>query len=67
MCVFASRECPKEEARRRLRELDVADKFSRLPLPKASVLLPLVVRAGRLCLLLTLRAPQVRVRALRSV
>lgn len=50
-----------------MRELDVADKFSRLPLPKASVLLPLVVRAGRLCLLLTLRAPQVCVRALRSV
>nr|XP_047924871.1 peroxisomal coenzyme A diphosphatase NUDT7 isoform X1 [Anser cygnoides] len=54
------RECPKGEARRRLRELDVADKFSRLPLPKASVLLPLVVRAGRLCLLLTMRAPQLR-------
>lgn len=67
MCVFASRECPKGEARRRLRELDVADKFSRLPLPKASVLLPLVVRAGRLCLLLTMRAPQVCVRALPSL
>uniref|UniRef100_A0A8B9ZF39 Peroxisomal coenzyme A diphosphatase NUDT7 n=1 Tax=Anas platyrhynchos TaxID=8839 RepID=A0A8B9ZF39_ANAPL len=51
---------PRGAAARRLRELDVADKFSRLPLPKASVLLPLVVRAGRLCLLLTLRAPQLR-------
>ncbi|NWI66877.1 NUDT7 diphosphatase, partial [Todus mexicanus] len=50
----------KEQARRRLREFDVGAKFSGLPLPKASVLLPLVVRAGRLQLLLTLRSLQLR-------
>ncbi|XP_005241479.1 peroxisomal coenzyme A diphosphatase NUDT7 [Falco peregrinus] len=50
----------KESARRRLREFDVGDRFSRLPLPKASVLLPLTVRAGKLHLLLTVRAMQLR-------
>ncbi|XP_015472392.1 peroxisomal coenzyme A diphosphatase NUDT7-like [Parus major] len=47
-----------EEARRRLREFDVGDKFSRLPLPRAAVLLPLTVREGRLHLLLTVRSMQ---------
>ncbi|NWI93943.1 NUDT7 diphosphatase, partial [Pitta sordida] len=50
----------KENARRRLREFDVGDKFSRLPLPGAAVLLPLMVRGGRLHLLLTVRALQLR-------
>ncbi|XP_075621765.1 peroxisomal coenzyme A diphosphatase NUDT7 [Balearica regulorum gibbericeps] len=50
----------KERARLRLREFDVGDKFSRLPLPKASVLLPLMVRAGKLHLLLTVRSMQLR-------
>ncbi|NWI49181.1 NUDT7 diphosphatase, partial [Calyptomena viridis] len=50
----------KENARCRLRELDVGDKFSRLPLPRAAVLLPLMVRGGRLHLLLTVRAVQLR-------
>ncbi|NWV21123.1 NUDT7 diphosphatase, partial [Origma solitaria] len=49
-----------ENARRRLRELDVGDKFSRLPLPRAAVLLPLLVRGGRLHLLLTVRSMQLR-------
>ncbi|XP_062356144.1 peroxisomal coenzyme A diphosphatase NUDT7 [Cinclus cinclus] len=49
-----------EEARRRLREFDVGDKFCRLPLPRAAVLLPLVVRLGRLHLLLTVRSMQLR-------
>ncbi|NXQ54593.1 NUDT7 diphosphatase, partial [Anthoscopus minutus] len=49
-----------EEARRRLREFDVGDKFSRLPLPRAAVLLPLMERDGRLHLLLTVRAMQLR-------
>ncbi|XP_074737872.1 peroxisomal coenzyme A diphosphatase NUDT7 isoform X1 [Strix uralensis] len=50
----------KEKARLRLREFDVGDRFSRLPLPRASVLLPLVVREGRLHLLLTVRSMQLR-------
>ncbi|NWX12526.1 NUDT7 diphosphatase, partial [Aegotheles bennettii] len=50
----------KESARLRLREFDVGAKFSHLPLPKASVLLPLLVRGGRLHLLLTVRAMQLR-------
>ncbi|XP_075289721.1 peroxisomal coenzyme A diphosphatase NUDT7 isoform X1 [Opisthocomus hoazin] len=49
-----------ESARLRLREFDVGDRFSRLPLPKASVLLPLLVRGGELHLLLTVRALQLR-------
>ncbi|XP_032925464.1 peroxisomal coenzyme A diphosphatase NUDT7-like isoform X2 [Catharus ustulatus] len=49
-----------EEARCRLREFDVGDKFCRLPLPRAAVLLPLVVRRGRLHLLLTVRSMQLR-------
>ncbi|NWZ84935.1 peroxisomal coenzyme A diphosphatase NUDT7 [Poecile atricapillus] len=49
-----------EEARRRLREFDVGDKFSRLPLPRAAVLLPLTEREGRLHLLLTVRSMQLR-------
>ncbi|NXY85179.1 NUDT7 diphosphatase, partial [Alcedo cyanopectus] len=57
---FASRNRIKEKARRRLREFDVGDKFSLLPLPKASVLLPLIVREGKLHLLLTLRSMQLR-------
>lgn len=48
-----------EEARCRLREFDVGDKFCRLPLPRAAVLLPLMVRRGRLHLLLTVRSMQV--------
>ncbi|NXO63743.1 NUDT7 diphosphatase, partial [Phainopepla nitens] len=49
-----------EKVRRRLREFDVGDKFSRLPLPRAAVLLPLMVRGGRLHLLLTVRSMQLR-------
>uniref|UniRef100_A0A8C5T4N8 Peroxisomal coenzyme A diphosphatase NUDT7 n=1 Tax=Malurus cyaneus samueli TaxID=2593467 RepID=A0A8C5T4N8_9PASS len=49
-----------EHARRRLREFDVGDKFSRLPLPRAAVLLPLMVRGGRLHLLFTVRSMQLR-------
>ncbi|XP_062355752.1 uncharacterized protein LOC134048168 [Cinclus cinclus] len=49
-----------EEARRPLREFEVGDKFCRLPLPRAAVLLPLVVRLGRLHLLLTVRSMQLR-------
>ncbi|XP_064242908.1 peroxisomal coenzyme A diphosphatase NUDT7-like [Passer domesticus] len=49
-----------EKARRRLREFDVGDRFCRLPLPRAAVLLPLLVRAGRLHLLLTVRSLQLR-------
>ncbi|KFO94305.1 Peroxisomal coenzyme A diphosphatase NUDT7, partial [Buceros rhinoceros silvestris] len=57
---FASRSSVKEKARRRVLDFDVGDKFSRLPLPKASVLLPLMVREGKLHLLLTVRSMQLR-------
>ncbi|XP_068812320.1 peroxisomal coenzyme A diphosphatase NUDT7 [Struthio camelus] len=50
----------KAAARARLRKHDVGGRFSRLPLPKASVLLPLLVRGGQLGLLLTVRAAQLR-------
>lgn len=60
--LFASRKSVKEKLRPRLRAFDVGDKFSRLPLAKASVLLPLLVREGRLHLLLTVRAMQVGAR-----
>ncbi|KAM7010901.1 peroxisomal coenzyme A diphosphatase NUDT7 isoform 2-T3 [Passerculus sandwichensis] len=49
-----------ERARRRLRQFDIGDRFSGLPLPRAAVLLPLMVRAGRLHLLLTVRSLQLR-------
>ncbi|XP_048814354.1 peroxisomal coenzyme A diphosphatase NUDT7 isoform X2 [Lagopus muta] len=54
------RESIKEKAKLRLRECDVGDKFSHLPLRKASVLLPLLLRDGVLCLLLTVRSVQLR-------
>ncbi|NXX15222.1 NUDT7 diphosphatase, partial [Podargus strigoides] len=57
--LFVSRSI-KEKARLRLRQFDVGDRFSRLPLPKAAVLLPLVVRQGELHLLLTVRSMQLR-------
>ncbi|XP_025963436.1 peroxisomal coenzyme A diphosphatase NUDT7 [Dromaius novaehollandiae] len=56
----AERRSIREAARARLREHDVGGRFSGLPLPKASVLLPLVVRGGALCLLLTVRSMQLR-------
>ncbi|XP_021264462.1 peroxisomal coenzyme A diphosphatase NUDT7 isoform X2 [Numida meleagris] len=54
------RESVKGRAKLRLRECDVGDKFSHLPLRKASVLLPLLLRDGALCLLLTVRSMQLR-------
>ncbi|XP_031470861.1 peroxisomal coenzyme A diphosphatase NUDT7 isoform X3 [Phasianus colchicus] len=57
---FPSRESIKGKAKLRLRECDVGDKFSHLPLRKASVLLPLLLRDGALCLLLTVRSMQMR-------
>ncbi|XP_053935057.1 peroxisomal coenzyme A diphosphatase NUDT7 [Cuculus canorus] len=50
----------KERARRRLRAFDVGARFSRLPPPRAAVLLPLLLRGGALHLLLTVRSPQLR-------
>ncbi|XP_062474261.1 peroxisomal coenzyme A diphosphatase NUDT7 isoform X1 [Pezoporus occidentalis] len=50
----------KEKARLRLRDFDVRDRFSHLPLARAAVLLPLMVRAGKLHLLLTVRSMQLR-------
>ncbi|XP_025892277.1 peroxisomal coenzyme A diphosphatase NUDT7 [Nothoprocta perdicaria] len=56
----AGRESLKAAARARLRAHDVAGRFSALPLPRAAVLLPLLERGGRLCLLLTVRSLQLR-------
>ncbi|XP_012735320.2 peroxisomal coenzyme A diphosphatase NUDT7 isoform X1 [Fundulus heteroclitus] len=54
----------KEEAVATLKRFDIGEKFSYLPaLPKASVLIPLFVRAGRLHTLLTLRSQELRTSA----
>lgn len=50
----------KEEIIGILKQFDIGDKFSYLPLlPRASVLIPLFVRSGRLYTLLTLRSKEV--------
>lgn len=50
----------KEETVAILKQFDTGEKFSHLPvLPKASVLIPLFVRAGRLRTLMTLRSTKV--------
>lgn len=50
----------KEETVATLKQFDIGEKFSNLPvLPKASVLIPLFVRGGQLHTLLTLRSQQV--------
>uniref|UniRef100_A0A3Q3WHY2 Peroxisomal coenzyme A diphosphatase NUDT7 n=1 Tax=Mola mola TaxID=94237 RepID=A0A3Q3WHY2_MOLML len=44
-----------------LKQFDIGDKFSYLPsLPKASVLIPLFVRSGRLYTLMTVRSTELR-------
>lgn len=51
----------KEETVATLKQFDIGEKFSYLPvLPKASVLIPLFVRGGQLHTLLTLRSQQLR-------
>ncbi|XP_042352755.1 peroxisomal coenzyme A diphosphatase NUDT7 [Plectropomus leopardus] len=51
----------KEETIATLKQFDAGDKSSSLSvLPKASVLIPLFVRRGQLCTLMTLRAKQLR-------
>lgn len=50
----------KEETIARLKQFDTGDKFSSLSvLPKASVLIPLFVKNGELCTLMTLRSQEV--------
>ncbi|KAL7978832.1 hypothetical protein Chor_013321 [Crotalus horridus] len=46
----------KEKAKLQLRKLDIGDRFSNIQLPKASVLIPLMVKDGKLCLLFTVRS-----------
>ncbi|XP_077166056.1 peroxisomal coenzyme A diphosphatase NUDT7 isoform X2 [Paroedura picta] len=46
----------KDKTKRQLRKFSVGDKFSHLPLAKASVLIPLLVRDGKLCVLFTVRS-----------
>lgn len=44
-----------------LKQFDVGNKLASLPLlPKASVLIPLMVKNGELCTLMTLRSKEVR-------
>ncbi|XP_013912266.1 PREDICTED: peroxisomal coenzyme A diphosphatase NUDT7 [Thamnophis sirtalis] len=50
----------KEKAKLQLRKLDIGDKFSNVQLAKASVLVPLMVKDGKLCLLFTLRSKKLR-------
>ncbi|XP_033490769.1 peroxisomal coenzyme A diphosphatase NUDT7 [Epinephelus lanceolatus] len=51
----------KEETIARLKQFDTGDKFSSLSLlPKASVLIPLFVKNGELCTLMTLRSQELK-------
>ncbi|XP_070616524.1 peroxisomal coenzyme A diphosphatase NUDT7 isoform X2 [Erythrolamprus reginae] len=50
----------KEKAKLQLRKFDIGDKFSNLQLAKASVLIPLMVKDGKLYLLFTLRSMKLR-------
>uniref|UniRef100_A0A8D0BNV9 Nudix hydrolase domain-containing protein n=1 Tax=Salvator merianae TaxID=96440 RepID=A0A8D0BNV9_SALMN len=50
----------KDKVRLKLRQLDVGNKYSHLPLPKASVLIPLIVKDGKLCILFTVRSMTLR-------
>ncbi|KAJ7311986.1 hypothetical protein JRQ81_006312 [Phrynocephalus forsythii] len=50
----------KEKTKLQLMKFDVGDKFSHIPLPKASVLIPLMLKEGRLCALFTVRSMKLR-------
>ncbi|XP_034390524.1 peroxisomal coenzyme A diphosphatase NUDT7 isoform X2 [Cyclopterus lumpus] len=51
----------KEETIAILKQFDIGNKFASLPvLPKASVLIPLMVKNGELCTLMTLRSQELR-------
>ncbi|XP_062997010.1 peroxisomal coenzyme A diphosphatase NUDT7 [Elgaria multicarinata webbii] len=50
----------KDKAKLRLKKFDVGDRFSHLPLAKASVLIPLMVKDGKLCVLFTVRSMKLR-------
>ncbi|XP_061450061.1 peroxisomal coenzyme A diphosphatase NUDT7 isoform X2 [Rhineura floridana] len=50
----------KDKAKLRLKKLDVGNRFSNLPLPKASVLIPLMVKYGKLYVLFTVRSMKLR-------
>ncbi|KAM6430030.1 peroxisomal coenzyme A diphosphatase NUDT7 isoform 2-T3 [Liasis olivaceus] len=50
----------KEKAKLRLRKFDIGDRFSYLPLAKASVLIPLIVKNEKLCVLFTRRSMKLR-------
>lgn len=50
----------KEETMSVLKQYDIGEKFSHLPvLPRAAVLIPLFVRGGQLYTLMTLRSKEV--------
>ncbi|KAM4612479.1 peroxisomal coenzyme A diphosphatase NUDT7 isoform 2-T2 [Discoglossus pictus] len=50
----------KEMVKKRLKKYDVGSLYTHLPLPKASVLIPLLIRHGKLHVLLTVRSMQLR-------
>ncbi|XP_066493302.1 peroxisomal coenzyme A diphosphatase NUDT7 isoform X3 [Tiliqua scincoides] len=52
--------CVKDKAKLRLRSLDIGNKFSHLPLRKASVLVPLMVKDEKLYVLFTVRSMTLR-------
>lgn len=58
-CFFL-RKSIKDKAKISLKKYDVGDKFSHLPLTKASVLMPLMVKDEKLHVLFTVRSMKVR-------
>nr|XP_033799240.1 peroxisomal coenzyme A diphosphatase NUDT7 [Geotrypetes seraphini]XP_033799241.1 peroxisomal coenzyme A diphosphatase NUDT7 [Geotrypetes seraphini] len=56
----SSEETIKEKTKKILRKYDVGNKFSHLLLPKASVLLPIMIKDGELYLLFTVRSMELK-------
>ncbi|XP_053555529.1 peroxisomal coenzyme A diphosphatase NUDT7 [Bombina bombina] len=50
----------REKIKKRLQKYDVGSRYTHIPLPKASVLLPLFIRQGKLHLLLTVRSMKLK-------
>ncbi|XP_077144498.1 peroxisomal coenzyme A diphosphatase NUDT7 isoform X1 [Ranitomeya variabilis] len=50
----------REKIKSRLEKYDVGSRYTHIPLPKASILLPLLIKQGKLHLLLTVRSMQLK-------